>query len=228
MNFSQSPAIYFELISFGVNFNSKITDKRAPLVSRRAPRRAHAAVHRCRVAAMRHADSAALSRCRDRASRIPTTPRTPRPPDRPLDAPARSPTASRSPLADRHLTPLSRLSRRPDSCLADRAIARTAFVPFRSPRSPLARRRHTALVSHRSPPSPMCRRRVVAGSPSSAAPAEAELGQGRACGPRTRAAHAAPAEAMGHAPCGSGPRPHCASGPRAISAQLHPINFINF
>jgi hypothetical protein len=50
-NFSQSPAIYFELISFRVNFNSEITDEWAPPVSRRAPRRARAAVRRCRVAA---------------------------------------------------------------------------------------------------------------------------------------------------------------------------------
>jgi hypothetical protein len=38
-NFSQSPAIYFELISFGVNFNSQIADERAQPVSRRATRR---------------------------------------------------------------------------------------------------------------------------------------------------------------------------------------------
>jgi hypothetical protein len=50
-NFSQSPAICFELISFGVIFNSEIADKRVPLVSRRAPHRAH-------VAAKRRADRA--------------------------------------------------------------------------------------------------------------------------------------------------------------------------
>jgi hypothetical protein len=36
-NFSQSPAICFELISFGYFIYSEIADKRAPLVSRRAP-----------------------------------------------------------------------------------------------------------------------------------------------------------------------------------------------
>jgi hypothetical protein len=58
-NFSQYPAFYFELISFGVNFNSEITDERTPSVSRRTPRRAHAAARRCRTAATCHADSAA-------------------------------------------------------------------------------------------------------------------------------------------------------------------------
>jgi hypothetical protein len=38
-NFSQSLAICFELFSFGVIFNSEITDERAPPVRRRAPRR---------------------------------------------------------------------------------------------------------------------------------------------------------------------------------------------
>jgi hypothetical protein len=58
-NFSQSPAIYFELISFGVNFNSEITDERAPPVSRRAPCRARKAAHHCRMAATLQAVSAA-------------------------------------------------------------------------------------------------------------------------------------------------------------------------
>jgi hypothetical protein len=58
-NFSQSLAICFELFSFGVIFNSKIPDERAPPVRRRAPRRARVAVRRCRVAATCRADTAA-------------------------------------------------------------------------------------------------------------------------------------------------------------------------
>jgi hypothetical protein len=58
-NFSQSPAIYSELISFWVNFNSEITDERAPPVRRRATRRARAAARRCRMAAMRRTDAVA-------------------------------------------------------------------------------------------------------------------------------------------------------------------------
>jgi hypothetical protein len=57
--FSQSLAILFELISFGIIFNSEIADKRASLVSRRALHRARAAARRCRVAAPRRADAAA-------------------------------------------------------------------------------------------------------------------------------------------------------------------------
>jgi hypothetical protein len=49
-NFYQSLAIFFELFSFGVIFNSEITDEQAPPVRRRAPRRA-------RVAAMRRTDA---------------------------------------------------------------------------------------------------------------------------------------------------------------------------
>jgi hypothetical protein len=37
-NFSQFLAICFELFSFGVNFNSEITDERTPPVRRRTPR----------------------------------------------------------------------------------------------------------------------------------------------------------------------------------------------
>jgi hypothetical protein len=57
-NFSQSLAICFELFSFGVIFNLEITDERAPPVRRHAPRRAHAAARRCRMAATRRADAA--------------------------------------------------------------------------------------------------------------------------------------------------------------------------
>jgi hypothetical protein len=57
-NFSQSLAICFELFSFGVIFNSEITDERAPRVKHRAPRRARMAAQRCRMAATRRADAA--------------------------------------------------------------------------------------------------------------------------------------------------------------------------
>jgi hypothetical protein len=49
-NFSQFLAICFELFSFGVIFNSKITHERAPPVRRRAP-------HRGRAATTRRADA---------------------------------------------------------------------------------------------------------------------------------------------------------------------------
>jgi hypothetical protein len=45
--------------------------------------------------------------------RIPTAPRTPCPPDRRLTAPARSPTASRSPLTDRRLAPCAAVPTEP-------------------------------------------------------------------------------------------------------------------
>jgi hypothetical protein len=51
-NFSQFLAIYFELFSSGVIFNSKNTDEWVPPVRRRCPRRARPAARRCRVAAM--------------------------------------------------------------------------------------------------------------------------------------------------------------------------------
>jgi hypothetical protein len=56
-NFSQSLAICFELFSFGEIFNLKIADERDPPVRRRAPRRARAAAHRCRVADTCRADA---------------------------------------------------------------------------------------------------------------------------------------------------------------------------
>jgi hypothetical protein len=56
-NFSQSLAICFKLFSFGVIFNSEITDERAPPVRCRAPRRACVAARHCRVAAMRRTDA---------------------------------------------------------------------------------------------------------------------------------------------------------------------------
>jgi hypothetical protein len=62
-NFSQFPAIYFELISLGVIFNSEITDKLTPPVSRRAP------LPRGRHAPRRHSGLKPLSGQRARASR---------------------------------------------------------------------------------------------------------------------------------------------------------------
>jgi hypothetical protein len=50
-NFSQFLAIYFELFSSGVIFNSENADEWASPVRCRAPYRARLAVRRCRVAA---------------------------------------------------------------------------------------------------------------------------------------------------------------------------------
>jgi hypothetical protein len=52
-NFSQFLAIYFELFSSAVIFNSENTDEWAPPVKRRVQRQARLAAHRCRVAATR-------------------------------------------------------------------------------------------------------------------------------------------------------------------------------
>jgi hypothetical protein len=49
-NFSQSPDIYFELIFFRVNFNSEITDERAPPVRRRAGLRGSAPMPQLKAA----------------------------------------------------------------------------------------------------------------------------------------------------------------------------------
>jgi hypothetical protein len=54
-NFSQFLAIYFELFSSGVIFNSENADEWVPPVRRRAPGRALLAARRCRVGAMRRA-----------------------------------------------------------------------------------------------------------------------------------------------------------------------------
>jgi hypothetical protein len=51
--FSQFLAIYFELFSSGVIFNSENTDEWVPPVRRRAPHRALLAARRCCVAATR-------------------------------------------------------------------------------------------------------------------------------------------------------------------------------
>jgi hypothetical protein len=49
-NFSQLLAIYFELYSSGVIFNSENANEWVPPVRRRAPHRARLAACRCRVA----------------------------------------------------------------------------------------------------------------------------------------------------------------------------------
>jgi hypothetical protein len=132
-NFSQSPAIWFELISFGVIFNSEITDKRVPLVSRRAPHRARAAPT-ARVKALsgrRH---------------VPTTLLAPR---------SRPP-----PRAARHLARAAVVLTAASP--GQRRLARAARLPTASRRRRLARppvARHTAPPSPRrwaiaSPPSP--------------------------------------------------------------------------
>jgi hypothetical protein len=54
-NLSPFVAIYFELFSSGVIFNSENADEWVPPVRRRVPRRARLAVRRCRVAATRRA-----------------------------------------------------------------------------------------------------------------------------------------------------------------------------
>jgi hypothetical protein len=58
-NFSQSPAICFELFTFEEIVYSEIADERAPPVKCRVPRRARVAACHCRVAATRRADAAA-------------------------------------------------------------------------------------------------------------------------------------------------------------------------
>jgi hypothetical protein len=119
--------------------------------------------------------------------------------------------------------------RRPNR-LADRAVARTAAVPPRPPRSPLAVR-HAAVsvpVNRRSLSSPVRRRRAVVGSPSSAV---IEPRRSRTV-PPSRAAHCAgwPSWAALWAvrPRGRGPRPRCATGLSVISAQWHPVKFYYF
>jgi hypothetical protein len=132
---------------------------------------------------------------------------------KPLSRAARLPTASRRAQPPRSRRPppdrRPRSHRRRLDHLADRAIAQTAVVPPRPPRSPLAVRRAAISVpmSRCSPPSPMRRRRAAVGSPSSAVTE-----------PRHRRA----------APCGRGTRPRCATGPSVISAQWHPVKFYYF
>jgi hypothetical protein len=156
-NFSQSLTIYFELFSSGVNFNSEITDERAPPVRRRAPRWAHEAVRHCSVAATRR------------------TSRQPRP-----DSAVVPLAASRPPRArHRRLAPRACL---PTEC---RAAAPTATPFSRPPRSEATDvvRRHAACRSPidvtlrrrpraSEPPiprlSPVRHHRAAVGSPSSA------------------------------------------------------------
>jgi hypothetical protein len=98
-NFSQSPAIYFELISFGVIFNSEITDERAPPVRRRAPCRRRGLKPLSGLCAARPDSSPRPRRCRLNsalalAARPTASPRSPRP--------RRRPVRSRPSLSERH------------------------------------------------------------------------------------------------------------------------------
>jgi hypothetical protein len=101
-NFSKSPTICFDQISFGYFINSEIADKRAPLVSRRAPRRP-ARLKRCRDGAAsrqrRLVPTARADRSHSRPRRPPRA--APTAPDRRLAPCAAAPTASPSPLSER-------------------------------------------------------------------------------------------------------------------------------
>jgi hypothetical protein len=88
-NFSQSLAIYFEIFSSRVNFNSEITDERAPPVRRLTPHRARAAARRFRVASMHCAVARGLKSLSGQRAARPDSPASHPPPDRPT-APARS------------------------------------------------------------------------------------------------------------------------------------------
>jgi hypothetical protein len=180
-NFSQSPAISFELISFRVNFNSEIADEQAPPVSRHAPcrQRGLKPLSGQRVA---RPDSAPLARARRQRCLAPHS------------APARP----RLALTARRLPP------RPSRRRPDRATAPTAHAPTAAVQSRVARTRRAAV----SVPVSRCPRRLPCAGDE---PPPSRTPSGRAA---TRS----------HA----GRAPHCASGPRAISAQLHPVNFINF
>jgi hypothetical protein len=188
-----------------VNFNSKITDKRAPLVSRRTP-----------LPRGRHAPR------RQRGFKPLSGPRAARPDSVTAhSAPARSP---RLALAARR--PLPRPLRRvptasptpPDSRLAHAAVVQTAHAPTAAVRSRIARtvagrlavtRRHRpsplrrCLRTGEPPllPSPVRRCRAAAGSPSSAT-TEPCVVRPRGRGPRTR--------------CARGPSRRRGRGPRAL------------
>jgi hypothetical protein len=126
-NFYQSPTIYFELISFGVIFNPEIADKRAPLVSRRALRRASRPLARLPTASRRRPESrlasaAAAPTGRVRAPAVRAVP-SPLPPPR---APARRPS--------HHVTVSAPVSRRLPavSVRPRRAVARRRAAPPRA------------------------------------------------------------------------------------------------
>jgi hypothetical protein len=87
----------------------------------------------------------------------------------------------------------------------------------RGPRHRLDRRRATPTASLAARPSPSCRAALSA-SVSHRSPPSAHRA---ASSPST-------ATALGRAPRGRGPRPHCATGPSAVSAQWHPVKFYYF
>ncbi len=152
-NFSQFLAIYFELFSFGVIFNSEIADEWAPPVRRRAPRRARAAARRCRVAATRRADPradnalsgrrrvpialASFRPCHAASDRARTTAPRRRPTAASLHALARPPPRAAHPASDRTVA-------------AVRARHPVASTPLPSPLHRRRRRRCPARRSRRS------------------------------------------------------------------------------
>jgi hypothetical protein len=150
--------------------NSKITDKRVPLVSRRAaapgPR---GSVPRQQRGLKRYRDGAASRQAALRAPELRASPRAARP---------------------------DRLARAADSRLASDAVAptvrvrapavRAASSPLPPPHAPAVARRRLRAGEPPSPPSPV--HRVIADSPSSAARA-ARLRPWAAPALRTRAAH---------------------------------------
>jgi hypothetical protein len=177
-NFSQSPAIYFEQISFRVNFNSEIADKWVRPVSRRTPRRARAAARRCRVAATRRrCDLKPLSGLGVATAVSPAPPRS-RAAFRQLTS---RPRASSHPPVPRPPHPDSR---RPDRRCPSR-VARTAA-------GRVTRRRRAAVST------PMRRRPAVSRAPVPSrrrlVGQRAPLGRAAACTVRAQAA-----------PCGRSP-----------------------
>jgi hypothetical protein len=194
-NFSMSPAICFELISFRYFIKSEITDKRAPLVSRRAP-----LPHGRHAPRQRSGIKAAIGTAR-RASRQ-------RRHFRP-----RAPTASRR--AHRFRPPPRSTRRRPDSLV----VAAVRAPPPRSKRARLPRRRPPSLVAAGEPTPPPRRLRA----PASLAVAVQRRRAGPA--PRTRAAGRTRALCAGAEPTPRATHVHCATGPSANSAQSTRVKF---
>jgi hypothetical protein len=160
------------LISFVVNFNSEITDKRTRLsaVARLAgPARQHAAAAWPPYATPTARFKTLSGRCRARTAPCPTAALHAAP------LTDRAPRHAR-PLADRRLAPraavptepprpdrLAHAARLPTAAVRSRALAAAATAPARHP-SPSRRAGEPS-----SPPSPVRRRRVIVGSLSSAA-----------------------------------------------------------
>jgi hypothetical protein len=199
-NFSQFLAIYFELFSSGVIFNSENDDEWVPPDRRRAPRRARLAARRCRVAATCRAARAPASQQPSRPSpvvRAVALPHSRRPsarlaphaavptvrvltaavqsrrrPDRRSAAPAASPLARRRRAAPR---------RRPHACEPSRFLGR---LPCAGGAPPLGRR-----VAPPTCASHACSRRAPRAARADRA-GPRTLRRPRPSGPRTRAAPA--------------------------------------